>query len=166
MMHLMNRVIQRDSQPLSVLSLLFSNYAQSSEKLKRPHLTKYFNLLSRSFELQAMDQQRGIKDKPFNKLLSGFQGSIQEDLKKNYVSEEKGAQKSKNRGALRNFTWGKKVTTIQNSLIKRFLQSEGALVKENQRIFVCEACGFIGIGNGPPDLCPVCKAPSTRFVSF
>ena len=167
MMHLMDRVLQRDSQPLTVVSLIFSNYEQSSEKLKRPHLTKLFNLLSRSFEIQARNQHsQGGKQKPVDQLLGGFQDLLQEDLKTNYSSEEKSAEEAKNRGVLRNVTWGRKVTTIQSSLIKRFLKSEGTIVKENQKIFLCEACGFIGVGDSPPDVCPICKAPSMRFVSL
>ena len=30
-------------------------------------------------------------------------------------------------------------------------------------IWICTACGFIYIGETPPELCPVCKVPSWKF---
>ena len=34
---------------------------------------------------------------------------------------------------------------------------------ENTNVFVCTICGFIYIGDNPPQLCPVCKVPSWKF---
>lgn len=30
--------------------------------------------------------------------------------------------------------------------------------------FVCEICGYVHEGNTPPEKCPICKAPATKFV--
>ena len=32
-------------------------------------------------------------------------------------------------------------------------------------VYICPICGFTHIGD-PPDVCPVCKAPKDKFVSF
>jgi len=30
--------------------------------------------------------------------------------------------------------------------------------------YVCSVCGYVHEGDSPPDLCPVCKAPASKFV--
>ena len=32
-----------------------------------------------------------------------------------------------------------------------------------QEIWVCTTCGFVWIGEAPPELCPVCKVPAWKF---
>lgn len=34
---------------------------------------------------------------------------------------------------------------------------------EKTNVFVCEACGFIYVGEEAPEICPVCKVPRTRI---
>jgi rubrerythrin len=67
------------------------------------------------------------------------------------------------RGALRMATWGGKVNAIQKSVAERYARKGDDLVARAS-VFVCEACGFISIGDEPPGLCPVCKAPALRFT--
>lgn len=66
------------------------------------------------------------------------------------------------RGALRMATWASKVNAIQKSIAERYAKKGESLV-EGRSIFVCEACGFIFIGDEAPAVCPVCKAPAMRF---
>jgi len=66
------------------------------------------------------------------------------------------------RGALRMAAWAGKVQAIQKSVTDRYLK-KGEDLLEGKSIFVCEACGFIFIGDEAPDICPVCKAPALRF---
>jgi rubrerythrin len=70
------------------------------------------------------------------------------------------------RGVLRTLLWGQKVTMIQNSLLNRLRRQGAALFKEKQSVHVCEACGFVILKEGAPDICPICKAPRERFVSL
>ncbi|MEG0803704.1 MAG: NADH peroxidase, partial [Pygmaiobacter sp.] len=30
--------------------------------------------------------------------------------------------------------------------------------------FVCTVCGYVHEGDSAPDVCPVCKAPASKFV--
>jgi rubrerythrin len=34
---------------------------------------------------------------------------------------------------------------------------------ENTNVYVCEICGFIYVGDTPPEICPVCKVPSLKL---
>ena len=66
------------------------------------------------------------------------------------------------RGALRMATWGSKVSAIQKSAADRY-EKKGEQLLEGKSVFVCEACGFLFIGEQAPELCPVCKVQSFRF---
>jgi len=68
----------------------------------------------------------------------------------------------KDRGALRALVWSEKVTRILKSLLIRY-QQEGESMLENTNVYVCTICGFIYIGDTPPEICPVCKVPSWKF---
>ncbi len=167
MMNLINKVLEENELPFDVLSLIFSNFTTVSRKQQRPHLESLFSILSLSFEIQAKNQLReNILNVEQKNILGVFQDKIKEDLQENYPEGFKISEVLKQRGALRALTWGQKVTSIQNFLIKRFIKSGESIIKENEKIHVCEACGFVIIKNNTPDICPVCKAPSSRFVSF
>ncbi len=32
------------------------------------------------------------------------------------------------------------------------------------KAFVCSVCGYVYIGEEPPEFCPQCKAPKSKFV--
>ena len=40
---------------------------------------------------------------------------------------------------------------------------EGERMLENTGVFVCSVCGFVYVGDVPPEICPVCKVPSWKF---
>ena len=48
------------------------------------------------------------------------------------------------------------------SLLTRY-QAEGERMLENTGVFVCSVCGFVYVGDVPPEICPVCKVPSWKF---
>jgi rubrerythrin len=150
-----------------VLSLAFSNFEQASQKQKKSNLEKLFSMLSRSFEIQAKNSVRETTlQKSQKELLEALQKSLQTDLSTHFAEGFDKATEIGNRAVLRALTWGKKVNAIQNTMVKRFLQQGEKMIKENEHIQVCQACGFIMVKDSPPDICPVCKAPAKRFVTF
>ena len=54
------------------------------------------------------------------------------------------------------------MTRMLSSLLDRYLR-EGEAMLEGQEIWVCTTCGFVWIGEDPPELCPVCKVPAWKF---
>lgn len=58
--------------------------------------------------------------------------------------------------------WGEKVTRMLSSLVNRYLNEGEAMLKDTN-IWVCTTCGFVYIGDTPPELCPVCKVPDWKF---
>ena len=69
---------------------------------------------------------------------------------------------AKDRGALRSLVWSEKVTRMLQSLLSRY-EKEGDRMLENTGVYVCTVCGFVYVGDNPPELCPVCKVPSWKF---
>lgn len=48
------------------------------------------------------------------------------------------------------------------SLLVRY-EKQGAKLTENTGVFVCEICGFVYVGDTPPEICPICKVPSFKI---
>ena len=65
-------------------------------------------------------------------------------------------------GAARICVWGEKVTRMLSSLVNRYL-NEGEAMLADTDIWICTVCGFVYIGETPPELCPVCKVPPYKF---
>ena len=63
---------------------------------------------------------------------------------------------------MRNLVWSEKVTRMLQSLLKRY-ETEGEKMLQNTGVYVCTICGFVFVGDAPPDLCPVCKVQSQKF---
>ena len=72
------------------------------------------------------------------------------------------AREAGDRGTQRVWVWGEKVTTILHSLLQRYQREGGAFLRDTQ-IWVCSVCGFVYVGDAPPELCPVCKVPAWKF---
>jgi rubrerythrin len=34
---------------------------------------------------------------------------------------------------------------------------------KNTGVWVCTICGFVYVGDNPPELCPVCKVPNRKL---
>jgi rubrerythrin len=167
MKNLTDKVLSQNEEPYDVLSLVFSNFEQASQKQKKPNLEKLFSLLSASFEIQAKNgQKQSILGEEPKRTLEALQKSLEMELSTYYPEGFEKATALGNRAVLRALTWGKKVSSIQNTLIKRFAQLGEQMIKENERIQVCQACGFIMVKDSPPEICPVCKAPAKRFVTL
>ncbi len=136
------------------VSSICSNLAKASAKQHRTEEAELFSTLAAYFS-DAVSLPDGVT---FNDL----EGMIQEDLAKRYPSAVLEAEGAGDRGAQRALLWGKKVTSIQKSLLARFKKEQESLLT-GRKLFVCEACGFISLGDNIPVICPICKAPASRF---
>ena len=48
------------------------------------------------------------------------------------------------------------------SLLEQYLR-QGEDFLKNTQVWVCTICGFVYVGDTPPELCPVCKVPAWKF---
>ncbi len=136
------------------LSAICTNLARGCEKQYKVEEAARFNELAGYFKAVSAP----YKDPDLNKLLT----LIGNDLEVGIPNAKAVSSDAKDRGALRALTWGEKVTRILNSLLTRY-QNEGEAMIQNTGVYVCTICGFIYIGDTPPDLCPVCKVPNWKF---
>lgn len=147
---------QRQYEGLALASVL-SNLAKACTKQQRPREASLLTQLS--------DQSASHEKRPAEASLAVLESGIAIDLEKHYALAYGTAESAGDRGALRALTWGKKVTSIHKSLLTRYKKQQDALV-EGSGVYVCEACGFIAISAEVPQLCPICKAPSSRFLTI
>ena len=137
------------------MSAICSNMAKACEKQSRPVEMALFKQLGSYYESLVQP----AKPESF----SDLSGYISVDLVKTYEEVAAVAASAGDRGALRCMTWGKKVTSIHKSVLARY-EKQGDALLEGSNLYVCEACGFIAIAPSVPELCPICKAPASRFT--
>ncbi len=139
------------------LAAIFSNLKKGSEKQLRPNQGALFSQLAAYYEKKG----EAVVAATFSDLLPG----IANDTNSIYSEVEKQATRVADRGVLRCMTWGKKVTAIHKSILSRY-DKQGDNLLESNNLYVCEACGFIAVAPQVPERCPICKAPSSRFITI
>lgn len=136
------------------LAAVFSNLARGCEKQYHPEEEARFQELAAYFTGLAPQEP----DASVAQLLALFQ----EDLAQGYPAYQAAAQAAGDRGSQRVRVWGEKVTTMVRSLLEQYLR-QGEDFLKNTQVWVCTVCGFVYVGDVPPELCPVCKVPAWKF---
>ena len=135
------------------LAAVCSNLARGCEKQYRPEEQALFLRLSKYFE--------GVSPRVENAAAEKLSEALQRDIDA-YPALRKAADEAGDRGAARVCVWGEKVTRMLSFLVGRYLR-EGEKMLEGTEIWVCSVCGFVYIGETPPEPCPVCKVPAWKF---
>ena len=136
------------------LSALCSNLAKGCEKQQRPTEAILFQELADYYQAKTAPGQVAA--------LSDILALIGQDLNEAYPAANEVAVRDGDRGAQRALVWGEKVSRMLGSLLKRYESQQDKLLGQTN-IFVCEACGFVFVGDEAPDVCPVCKVPKFRL---
>lgn len=136
------------------MSALCSNLAKGCEKQYKAEEAVLFSELAAYYKAASAP----AAEPSFDKLLR----LIEADLETGLPTAAAVSKEAGDRGALRALVWSEKVTRILKSLLTRY-QKEGEAMTENTGVYVCTICGFIFIGDDPPELCPVCKVPNWKF---
>ena len=150
---------QAAEEPLRELSIgelaaLCSNLAKGCEKQYRAEEAELFSQLAAYYEARIPKSEA----KDFSQMLA----LIEEELRAGYPAAKEEAARDHDRGSLRALTWGEKVSRILASLLGKF-EKQGDAMLDGTNVYVCEICGFVYIGNEPPEICPVCKVPSLKI---
>ena len=135
------------------LAALCTNLARGCEKQYKEEESKLFAELAAYFTAAVPPAE----DASVEALAKQLQDEISL-----YPGTRAAADIVRDRGAARALVWGEKVSRMLSSLVGRYLE-EGEAMLEGTEIWICTACGFIYIGETPPELCPVCKVPSWKF---
>ena len=136
------------------LAAVFSNLARGCEKQYQGEESRLFLQLAAYFEAITPAEET-----PELQALSDL---IRDNLSREYPNLEAVCRQEADRGALRAYTWGSKVTRMQQAVVGQYLR-EGEAFLEHTNVWICTVCGFIYIGENPPALCPVCKVPDWKF---
>ncbi len=147
--------MKRSDEKLSAgqLAALCSNLARGCEKQYKPEESKLFKELADYFSAVTPKVDDPTVEKLYEALM------VDAD---NYAGVRAVADENTDRGAARICVWGEKVTRMLASLVNRYL-NEGEKMLEDTNIWVCTTCGFVYVGDNPPELCPVCKVPDWKF---
>ena len=147
--------MEADLEKLSAgqLAALCSNLARGCEKQYKQEEADLFKQLADYFTAVVPE----VNDASVEKLAKELQTDAD-----NYASVRATADANADRGAARVCVWGEKVTRMLSSLVNRYLNEGEAMLKDTN-IWVCTTCGFVYIGDTPPELCPVCKVPDWKF---
>ncbi|MCR5732889.1 MAG: rubredoxin [Sphaerochaetaceae bacterium] len=135
------------------MAALCSNLQRGCEKQYKTKEAKLFGELATYFSKITPPVKDPSVDDVAKRLL---------EEAKAYKSLRSTADSNSDRGAARVCVWGEKVTRMLSSLVNRYL-TEGEKLLEGTNIWVCTVCGFVYIGQTPPELCPVCKVPDWKF---
>ena len=147
--------MEADLEKLSAgqLAALCSNLARGCEKQYKQEEAGLFKQLADYFTAVVP----AVNDASVEKLAKELQTDAD-----NYAAVKATADANADRGAARVCVWGEKVTRMLSSLVNRYLNEGEAMLKDTN-IWVCTTCGFVYIGDTPPQLCPVCKVPDWKF---
>ena len=147
--------MEADLEKLSAgqLAALCSNLARGCEKQYKQEESGLFKQLADYFTAVVP----AVNDASVEKLAKELQTDAE-----NYAAVRATADANADRGAARVCVWGEKVTRMLSSLVNRYLNEGEAMLKDTN-IWVCTTCGFVYIGDTPPELCPVCKVPDWKF---
>lgn len=139
------------------LAAMCTNLQKACTKQLRAEEAALFGQLASYYESKPTD----AKASGLNDLLS----LMEADLAQGYSQANMVATEQADRGALRALLWGEKVSKLLNALVLRYEKQQQGLL-ENTKVWVCEICGFIYVGDMPPEICPICKVPSFKIQNI
>ncbi len=151
--------LQAQEEPLRELSVgelaaLCTNLAKGCEKQYRAEEAELLMQLAAYYQSRIPTSE----PKDFSQMLV----LMEQELNSDYPAAKEAAAASQDRGSLRALTWGEKVSRILISLLGKY-EKKGDAMLDGTNVYVCEICGFVYIGNEPPEVCPVCKVPSLKI---
>lgn len=136
------------------LKALCLNLSRGCEKQYRLEEAELFKKLADYYALR-------VKESSLSEF-TDLTAALNDDLANTIVKAKALASELADRGSLRALTWDEKVSTILKSILTRYQSQNDALLSDN-KVYVCEICGFIYIGNELMDICPICKVPNSKI---
>ena len=137
------------------LSAICSSLARGSEKQYRAKEAELFTSLAQYYASKVK-----TPDKVSFHELSNL---VEHDLKTEIPNANVIANELNDRGAKRVLTWSEKVSKVIKSLLLS-CDAEGIKSLKEEKIWVCDICGFVYVGEVPPAICPICKVPSLKIL--
>ena len=137
----------------SELAYIFSNLAKSCEKQYLENEEKLFLELSEHYKAMI-----NIENGDLNDIISANE---KDSTLINQAFNV--ADKYADRGSKRVLTWATKTNNIIKVILSEY-QEKGSEYLKNTKVWVCDICGFVYVGNTPPEICPICKVPNLKIL--
>ena len=137
------------------LRAVCSNLSKTCAKQMREEEAALFGKLSTYYGQQSIPQGGSSFD--------ALTSLIEKDLSEGYPRINKAIEGEQDRGAQRALVWGEKASKLLKGLLGRY-EKQGNKLLENTSVFVCDICGFVYVGERPPEVCPVCKVPAFKIL--
>lgn len=135
------------------ITYICSNLAKACEKQYLEKEQSLFQDLANYYEKQIEPEKSTLKEVKEN---------IQTEL--NSMNDAtKRADEKEDRGTKRVLTWATKTSNMMKIILDNY-EEKGIDYIKNTKIWVCDICGFIYVGDEPPKICPVCKVPSLKIL--
>ena len=144
-----------DELTTAEIAAIFSNLAKGCEKQRLSDESAAFGRLA--------DYYTGKVAEDGESSFARLQELLRSDLSMTIARANDAAAADSDRGAKRALVWGEKISLVGDSLLNRFATGGEAMLV-GMRIFVCEICGFVYIGDTPPEICPICKVPGFKIA--
>lgn len=142
------------------------------KELSNPEIVYICSNLAKACEKEYLEEEQKLfqdlaihylnKEKTLDGNLNNIQDKIKEDLEE-FEKAMKIATEYNDSGAKRVITWANKATNMMNVILNNY-KEKGIDYIKNTKIWVCDICGFIYIGDVPPTVCPICKVPSLKIL--
>ncbi len=137
----------------SELAYIFSNLAKSCEKQYLENEEKLFLELSEHYKAMI-----NIENGDLNDIISA------NEKDSTLINQAFNiADKYADRGSKRVLTWATKTNNIIKVILSEY-QEKGSEYLKNTKVWVCDICGFVYVGNTPPEICPICKVPNLKIL--
>jgi len=137
------------------ISAICSNLAKGCEKQRLMEEMDAFNKIAVYYKSRAVAEK--------GETLDTIARMCNDDLTDGLTNANSTAKANADRGAMRSLVWCEKVSLVMKTLLDRF-SKEGDEMLRNTKIWVCDICGFLYIGDISPEICPVCKVPNYKII--
>lgn len=135
------------------ISLICSNLARGCKMQYLEEEQELFSKLAKYYE---------EKEEVTEGILTDISQKVENDIQ-NLDKAINIADKYEDRGAKRIITWATKSTNMMKAILAN-IEKNGIEQLKNTKIWVCDICGFVYIGDVPPEVCPICKVPNLKIL--
>lgn len=151
----------------SMAHMKYLIFSEIAEKEGKPNIARLFKAIAYAEQVHATNHARNlgiVKNTPDN-LQTGIDGETYE-VEEMYPVFNNTAKFQNEKGAEQSTHYALEAEKIH---MKMYQDAKSSAEKNKdidiKEIYICPICGFTHIGK-PPEYCPVCGAPNSKFKKF
>ncbi len=151
----------------SMAHMKYLIFSEIAEKEGLPNIARLFKAIAYAEQVHATNHARnlGITKKTPENLQTGIDGETYE-VEEMYPVFNNTAKFQNEKGAEQSTHYALEAEKIH---MKMYTEAKASAEKgkdiDIKEVYICPVCGFTHIGK-PPEYCPVCGAPNSKFRKF